>query len=116
MFEQDGEPIGTLPQVNECTMRQTMRDPQLETLLTARQVSDFLQVSIATVRRWSGSGMLKCYRVGSRGDRRYRREDVIRFVEEPSSYSHTGSAKENVALHPHPNEETRHRRKSRPVI
>ncbi len=62
-----------------------MKDDQLETMLTARQVADFLQVSISTVRRWSDKDMLKFYRVGSRGDRRYRRKDVIRFLDESSS-------------------------------
>jgi len=55
----------------------------LEMMLTNRQVADFLQVSICTVRRWSDKGMLKFYRVGSRGDRRYRRADVLRFLENP---------------------------------
>ena len=62
-----------------------MKNDQLETMLTARQVADFLQVSISTVRRWSDKGMLKFYRVGSRGDRRYQRKDVLRFLEESSS-------------------------------
>ena len=56
--------------------------PNLETMLTARQVADFLHVSISTVRRWSDRGMLTCYRIGSRGDRRYRREDILLFLGE----------------------------------
>ena len=63
-------------------MRQTMNDVTLETMLTIRQVADFLHVSISTVRRWSGTGVLKSYRIGPRGDRRYRREEVFRFIEE----------------------------------
>jgi excisionase family DNA binding protein len=61
-----------------------MKNDQLEAMLTARQVADFLQVSISTVRRWSDKGMLKFYRIGSRGDRRYRREDVMEFLHESS--------------------------------
>ncbi|HEY49722.1 MAG TPA: helix-turn-helix domain-containing protein [Dehalococcoidia bacterium] len=52
-------------------------------MLTTRQVADFLQVSVCTIRRWSDKGLLKFYRVGSRGDRRYRREDVLRFLGKP---------------------------------
>ena len=59
-----------------------MENDQLEAMLTARQVADFLQVSISTVRRWSDRGMLQFYRIGSRGDRRYRRDDVMRFLHE----------------------------------
>ena len=53
-----------------------------ETMLTARQVADFLQVHISTVRRWSDQGILKSYRVGLRRDRRYRQEDVLEFLRE----------------------------------
>ena len=65
-------------------MRQNVKETPLEAMLTVRQVADFLHVSICTVRRWSNKGMLKYYRVGSRGDRRYRREDVLRFLEQSS--------------------------------
>ena len=51
-----------------------------EKLLTARQVADLLQVHITTVRRWSRNGMLKSYRLGCRGDRRYRQNDVFVFL------------------------------------
>lgn len=66
-------------------MKQTVKEVTLETMLTVRQVADFLHVSICTVRRWSNNGTLKYYRVGSRGDRRYRREDVLSFLEKSSN-------------------------------
>jgi excisionase family DNA binding protein len=62
-------------------MIQTVNDAPIETMLTIRQVADFLHVSISTVRRWSGTGVLKSYRIGPRGDRRYRRDDVFHFLE-----------------------------------
>jgi len=64
-------------------VRQIVKLSTLEVMLTTRQVADFLQVSICTIRRWSDEGKLKFYRVGSRGDRRYRREDVLHFLENP---------------------------------
>jgi excisionase family DNA binding protein len=67
-------------------MKQVMEEPKLDRMLTVRQVADFLQVSICSVRRWSDRGSLKFYRVGSRGDRRYQRDDVLRFLEESSRY------------------------------
>ena len=60
-------------------MRQS---PPSEAMLTARQVADFLQVHISTVRRWSDQGILRSYRVGLRRDRRYRQEDVLDFLHE----------------------------------
>ena len=77
-------------------MRQTVKETQLETMLTVRQVADFLHVSICTVRRWSNKGTLKFYRVGSRGDRRYRREDVLLFLEESSRTPRTSRVKEKL--------------------
>lgn len=74
-------------------MRQNPVEAPLEAILTVRQVADFLHVSICTVRRWSNKGMLKFYRVGSRGDRRYKREDVLRFLEESSNLSPADRAK-----------------------
>lgn len=68
-------------------MKQVTKEPVLESMLTARQVADFLHVSICTVRRWSDKNMLKFYRVGSRGDRRYRREDVLRFLDKSTRNS-----------------------------
>jgi excisionase family DNA binding protein len=35
-----------------------------------------------TLRRWSGQGMLNAYRVGPRGDRRFRLEDVNALLAE----------------------------------
>lgn len=58
------------------------RAQPFEGMLTARQVADFLQVHISTLRRWSDKGILKSYRVGPRRDRRYRQEDVLGFVSE----------------------------------
>ena len=64
-------------------MTQTMMGTTPEKMMTNRQVAEFLQVSICSVRRWSDKGLLQFYRVGSRGDRRYHHDDVIRFMEGP---------------------------------
>ncbi len=61
-------------------------DIGLEKMLTVQQVAEFLQVSVCSVRRWSDNGTLKFYRVGSRGDRRYWREDVLLFLKESSPH------------------------------
>jgi excisionase family DNA binding protein len=49
-------------------------------MLTARELARLLNVHINTVRRWDESGMLKAYRIGTRGDRRFSREDVALFL------------------------------------
>ena len=49
-------------------------------LLTARQVARLLNVHVNTVRRWNDRGILKAYRIGPRGDRRFNRVDIDIFL------------------------------------
>jgi len=56
------------------------RDKQMSAMLTTSEVAHLLNVHINTVRRWSNQGIIKTYRIGPRGDRRFRREDVARFL------------------------------------
>jgi len=58
------------------------QDLNSKVMLTAREVAQLLGIHINTVRRWSNQGVLRSYRVSSRGDRRFRREDIDRFLEE----------------------------------
>ncbi|MFC2050892.1 helix-turn-helix domain-containing protein [Chloroflexota bacterium] len=51
-------------------------------MLTTRQLAMLLNVHINTVRRWDEQGVLKAYRVGPRGDRRYNRQDIDVFLAE----------------------------------
>ncbi|MFQ5879987.1 MAG: helix-turn-helix domain-containing protein [Dehalococcoidia bacterium] len=50
-------------------------------LLTVSDVARLLHVHPNSVRRWAEQGLLKVYRVGVRGDRRFRPDDVQRFLE-----------------------------------
>ena len=49
-------------------------------MLTANQVARLLNVHTNTVRRWSDRGLIKAYRTGARGDRRFRQEDIAAFL------------------------------------
>jgi len=49
-------------------------------LLTARQVARLLNVHVNTVRRWNDRGILKAYRIGPRGDRRFNKADIEMFL------------------------------------
>ena len=53
-------------------------------MLSVHDVANILSVHINTVRRWSNSGIVKVYRIGSRRDRRFRLEDIARFLTEQS--------------------------------
>ncbi len=52
------------------------------TMLNVEEIARILNVHINTVRRWSNNGIIKTYRIGPRGDRRFRKEDVALFLEE----------------------------------
>jgi len=56
----------------------------IDPMLTTSEVAKILSVHINTVRRWSNQGVLKSYRIGSRGDRRFRREDIDSFFSKDS--------------------------------
>ena len=51
-------------------------------LLTIKQAAKFLSVSETSLRRWSNSGQLACLRVGRKRERRFRRADLLAFLEE----------------------------------
>ena len=51
-------------------------------MLTVKEVAKLLHVHSNTVRRWSDRGLIRSYRISHRGDRRFRRRDVARFLAE----------------------------------
>jgi len=61
--------------------------PQPSVMLTTRDVAHLLGLHPNTVRRWSNTGALKSYRIGSRGDRRFKREDIDSFLKGGESAS-----------------------------
>ena len=52
----------------------------MDPMLTVREVARLLHIHSNTVRRWSDQGIIRAYRIGSRGDRRFRREDITAFL------------------------------------
>jgi excisionase family DNA binding protein len=53
---------------------------EIKPMLTVREVAWLLHIHSNTVRRWADRGIIKAYRITSRGDRRFRREDISRFL------------------------------------
>jgi excisionase family DNA binding protein len=51
-------------------------------LLDIKQAAEFLKVSETSLRRWTNSGRLACLRVGRKRERRFRRADLLAFLEE----------------------------------
>jgi excisionase family DNA binding protein len=51
-------------------------------MLTVREVARLFHIHPNTLRRWSNNGRIKAYRITPRGDRRFKREEVARFLAE----------------------------------
>lgn len=49
--------------------------------LTISQACELLQVHPNTLRNWDKKGVLKASRIGVRGVRRYKRADLIKYME-----------------------------------
>ena len=49
-------------------------------LLTVTEVAQRLHAHPHSVRRWADAGLLPCYRIGFRGDRRFLPDDVYEFL------------------------------------
>src|SRR5258708_19084566 len=49
-------------------------------LLTTREAARFLRASEASLRRWADAGLLPASRVGRRRARRFREDDLLRFM------------------------------------
>lgn len=49
--------------------------------LTLMQVSELLKVHPNTLRNWDKSGELKALRIGTRKLRRYKKSDILKFIE-----------------------------------
>ena len=50
-------------------------------LLRIREAAEMLGVNPETLRRWDRSGKLNAIKISKRGDRRYRKEDIEKFIK-----------------------------------
>ncbi|MXY41701.1 MAG: helix-turn-helix domain-containing protein [Rhodospirillaceae bacterium] len=61
-------------------------------LLNIKEAAAMLKVSEASLRRWTNSGQLPCMRLGAKRQRRFRRDDLISFLENRESPSVSSQA------------------------
>jgi len=55
--------------------------PEKQRFLTIGEAAQFLNVSEVSLRRWTNSGKLRCFRVGGRSERRFLQEDLLAFMQ-----------------------------------
>ena len=58
---------------------------ELPEYLTLKELSDLLKVHENTLRNWDKNGTLRAIRIGGRRIRRYKKEDIIKFMEQSKS-------------------------------
>src|SRR5947209_15756639 len=63
--------------------------------LTISDAAQFLHVSEVSLRRWTNSGKLRCFRVGGRNERRFLMDDLLAFM--PSSGIQAELSKQRAA-------------------
>ncbi len=68
---------------------------QMGGMLTVREVGQLLHVHSNTLRRWSDQGIIKAYRIGPRGDRRFRAEDIAVLLLEENKGIRLDKGKDN---------------------
>jgi len=61
-------------------------DEQMDDMLTVREVARVLHVHPNTLRRWSNKGRIRAYRINPRGDRRFKREEIARYLAELNNH------------------------------
>jgi len=49
-------------------------------ILTLKQACEILNCHPNTLRNWEKEGIVECIRFGKRGDRRFRKEDVLKLL------------------------------------
>jgi len=55
---------------------------KLPDILTLKQACEILNCHPNTLRNWDNQGILKAIRFGKRGDRRYKKEDILKVLSE----------------------------------
>jgi excisionase family DNA binding protein len=59
----------------------------MSNMLTVREVARLFHVHPNTLRRWSNKGIIQAYRINRRGDRRFKREEIVRFLAEINGHT-----------------------------
>ena len=63
----------------------TSEDKKFRTLpdiLTLQQACDILNCHPNTLRKWDNKGLLKAIRFGTRRDRRYKKNDILKLLNQ----------------------------------
>jgi excisionase family DNA binding protein len=67
-------------------LKNALLDRELNRMLTITEAAEILGVSCASLRRYANEGKIRAYRVGSGKHRRFRKRDVLEYLEKNGAY------------------------------
>ena len=59
-----------------------MADPKKDEIITLTEACGILGLHPNTLRKWDNKGYLKAIRYGTRKDRRYRKSDILKLLNQ----------------------------------
>ena len=63
-------------------MKNAENNKEIPELLTLQEASEMLKVHPNTLRQWDKKGILVAVRFGERRDRRYRKNDILKLLNQ----------------------------------
>jgi excisionase family DNA binding protein len=67
---------------NKSMVKSTENNKEMPELLTLKEACDILKCHPNTLRQWDKKGILVAVRFGERKDRRYRKEDILKLLNQ----------------------------------
>ena len=64
-----------------------MNDKNLPELMTLQEACDIMKCHPNTLRQWDKNGILTAVRFGTRKDRKYRKEDILKLLNQQKKWS-----------------------------
>ena len=58
-----------------------MKPPKKDDIITLAEACNILNCHPNTLRKWDNKGYLRAIRFGTRGDRRYKKDDILRILK-----------------------------------
>jgi len=65
-------------------LKNVLLERELNRMLTIGEAAELLGVSCTSLRRYANEGRIKVYRVGTGRHRRFRKRDVLEYLEKNS--------------------------------
>lgn len=66
--------------------KEPQKTKDMPEVLTLQQACEVLNCHPNTLRNWDRRGLLTAIRFGSRGDRRYKKEDILKLLNKQTKY------------------------------